>query len=144
MDKQFEEGNVSPTSQQTDATLIALIKEMQQQLVSLEQKLDDLIQQSSERSYQEKSFPKPFRPYGQSHRPEGRREGGPPRDRSFPPGRRFDRPQGEGRPGGRFERPQGEGRRDSGPREGNFPPGRRFDRPQGGGNRGFGPRRKKF
>ncbi|MFA6600653.1 MAG: hypothetical protein WC352_07860 [Candidatus Omnitrophota bacterium] len=55
-----------------DASLLALVKKIQQHLVFLERKIDTLIQQSGQRpAPREDRFTKPRRPFGH-HRPDGR------------------------------------------------------------------------
>ncbi len=106
MNDDFEQ---NAPAEETD--VLSLLKKMQQQLVFIEKKLDNLMHQSGDRpSYNrdhrggERRFPKPFRPFDPNRRPdEGRRDSGP-RDRGFGHGgggggRHFDRPGREHRGG---------------------------------------------
>ena len=87
---------------QTEPEVLALIRKMQQQLAFLEKKIDILIKQSSEKSFerpfQKRSFSRPFRPGGFSHshpRNQGERSNGPgEKDFAQSQRRPFDRPQG--------------------------------------------------
>ncbi|MCR4336372.1 MAG: hypothetical protein NUV91_01000 [Candidatus Omnitrophica bacterium] len=86
--------NSSGASGQVNADVLTLIKKMQDQLSSLERKIDTLLKQSQEKPFREKSFSKPpFRSYGPPRRD---REGQDyrPREKSF--GR--ERPSFEKRP----------------------------------------------
>ena len=87
--------DTSPTPQQVDLDVYAVLKRIQQQLAFLEKKVDTLIRQSSEKPSQERHFSKPFRSPGNfshSHRPD---RGERPREKSFTPGRPFDKPEGQ-------------------------------------------------
>jgi hypothetical protein len=142
MTEQLDSDN-SLTPQQHDADVLILIKKMQQQLASLEKKIDTLIGQSQEKPSGEKHFSKPFTPFDRPFRPgrfhdkRGRDEG--PRERSFHSGSRFEkRNEGEGRGFGGPKRDYG------GERENSFSHDRPFKKEFGGKKRGFAPRKKPF
>jgi len=121
------ERDTNPVQSPGEPNVLALLKRIEYRLDALEQKVDTLIHQASERPFKERHFKKPFRPYGNSHRPaDGNRDFNPRGERSFPPKRHFDKPQGENRGYG----PRRDENRGFGPRSGE--------------HRGFGPRRKKF
>jgi hypothetical protein len=61
---------------QAEPDMMTLIKKMQQQLVNLERKIDLLIHKPQERSFQGKSFSKPFRPSYSSSRYYGKGDQG--------------------------------------------------------------------
>lgn len=60
MKKNFKSKSYSEPSQ-AEPDIAVLIHRMQQQLVSLENKIDTLISQSSEKPFERKHFSKPFR-----------------------------------------------------------------------------------
>ncbi len=69
--------------QQTETDMPSLINKMQEQLVSLENKLDTLISRSPERHSEEKRFSKPFQRFDRPNRyGQGRRDSRP-EERSF-------------------------------------------------------------
>lgn len=74
----------SETPQQEPDTL-SLLKKMQQQLVFLEKKVDQLLAQSSERSFKggPRPFSKPFRHGGNHHRERNFSQGQGQGNRSF-------------------------------------------------------------
>lgn len=77
--------------------LAALVKKMQQQLESLEKKVDILINQSQARPYSEKRFSKPFRSFDQSHRRPDRERDNTFGERGYRPRRHFDKRNEESR-----------------------------------------------
>jgi hypothetical protein len=101
-----EETNSTPSEEerdQPDADLVSMLENMQQQLHSLEKKMDLLISRSQERPFDERSrspqartfgrrpFSKPFRPNDHTHRHDkGEREHGS-RDRESSPGHFYER-----------------------------------------------------
>lgn len=100
MSEQFRH-DASAVGPQADPDVAALIKQIQQQLVFLEKKIDTLINQSQERPFKEKHFPKPFskpfrpfgrRPFGHSHRRGKGEQGHSLREGDFNQGRPFARP----------------------------------------------------
>lgn len=115
MNEQSTENNVPPVlPQQEPADVMTILKNMQQQLVFLERKVDTLLNQSSERpSFGKSHFSKPDRPFGNFNRHKRPYDPNRPKEGNFRQG-------GEQRP---FDGPRGGG----------------ADRPQG-----FGPRKKKF
>ncbi len=133
---------------QEDADVMSMLKKMQQQLNYLEKKIDMLIGQSPERSFQdrEKRFSKPFRPSfgGGSHHGKRDFHRGPRRE-----GFSHDRPREGGFSHGRSR--EGGFSKDR-PREGGFSSDRPrssgqdrpFDRKPGAGSRGFGHGDKPF
>jgi hypothetical protein len=97
-----EETNADPSAvpDQPDTDLVFLLQAMQRQLLQLEQKVDLLINRSQEkfkerplhsRSFERKSFSKPFRSHDPSpYRDNRERERGP-RDRDSVPGHFYER-----------------------------------------------------
>ena len=143
MTDEFEEEDVSSeeVAPQAEPDVLSLLKKMQQQLTYLEKKVDLILNQSSEKSFPEKRFSKPFRSGGHGGPRHGGGHGEGRRDFA-PRDRNFSRPDNRSGGGG-FSRD----RQDRGPRDGNFSGGNRpFDRPREGGNRGggFEPRKKPF
>jgi hypothetical protein len=122
--KMNEEPSINPSAvpDQSDADIVPLLKRMQQQLSSLEKKIDTLINQSQEKPFREKSFPnRPFR------------------GRSFSkPLRSFDQSQRNGK----GEREYGP--REHGSRERDAAQGRFYERRQRDKNRGSDPKKKPF
>ena len=55
---------------QTETDIAGLINKLQQQVVSLEKKIDTLVAQSSERSSERKHFAKPFKRFERNNRYE--------------------------------------------------------------------------
>ncbi len=118
MSEQFSQ-NPSAFSSQANTDVVALIKKMQQQLDSLERKIDTLVrQQSQERPFREKRFSKPFRPFGNSQHHGKREHDHSPRERGFEQGQNSSRPSN-------FSSRDGERR-------------------QGNQHRGYGPKKKSF
>ena len=84
------------TQPREESEVVMLIKQVQQQMVYLEKKLDLLLAQAPQKSFKESSFPRPRRSFGNSfHHEKGRPQhsrhgaGGFSHDRST-----YDRPQG--------------------------------------------------
>jgi hypothetical protein len=134
-------GDNSSASQQAETDVLILIKKMQQQLVSLEKKIDALIGQSQEKPFREKSFSKPFRsfdrPYRPSHHYDKRGQGDGPRERSFRPGY-----HSEGRPGEERREFRGPRKEYDGERERSSGADHSFKK--FGGKKSFDPRKKPF
>ncbi|HOD12997.1 MAG TPA: hypothetical protein PLO93_00895 [Candidatus Omnitrophota bacterium] len=138
--------DTNTTETQTD--VIVLIKNMQQQLIYLEKKIDALIGQlqqrpSEDRPYREKRFERSFRSFDRSrsqghYRGRGDQERDP-RDRSFRPGRHFGKRDSEERQD--FGRPRED--RDRG-FDGVSGQERPFKKSFGGGKKEFNPRKKSF
>lgn len=98
--------DILDVSTQSNSDISSLLKKMQQQLDALEKKIDTLMARPLEKSFGEKRFSKPFRPYDRSTR------------------------QGQGsRDYGSRERSYGSGERSYGSRERSYGPGRTFDKP---------------
>ena len=94
MSEQFKHNDfLSPAPDEQD--VVALIKKMQQQLVSLEKKIDILIDQSSRRPFSEKHFSKPSRPFGRPHRPFDGTHGDASGEKRFDRGRNFEKRHSE-------------------------------------------------
>ena len=151
----------SPVIEQVEESkpdLAVIIGQMQQQLVSLEKKIDALINKPAERHSEEQRFSKPFRSFGNSFRNDRGRQDSNPRERTFfkdvcaecntecevpfkPSG---DRPVyckdcfSKRKSSDSSFAP----RRDSAPMGRNFPPKRHFDKPQGEDSRGDDRKRK--
>jgi hypothetical protein len=83
MSEQFQHhDSISPASAEQDVA--AVIKKIQQQLASLEKKIDILINQSSSRPSGERHFSKPFRPFGRPNRSfDGEHRGFDPTKKPF-------------------------------------------------------------
>lgn len=82
MKKSSKQESVS-VPEQAEPDIAALINKMQQQLTSLEKKIDGLISRPSERPFEEKRYSKPFQRFDNSNRHgRGGQEGGY-RERSF-------------------------------------------------------------
>ncbi len=65
-----------------DQDVVTLLKKMQYQLNSLEEKVDSLLQQSKRSTFRDKHFSKPYKEYDKTRRPkdrkfEGKKEGAP-------------------------------------------------------------------
>lgn len=133
----------------------ALINKMQEQLASLENKIDTLISRTSERPSEEKHFSKPFQRFDRPNRyGQGRRDNRPG-DRSFTKAICADckkecevpfKPSG-GRPvycrecfSKRNEGSSFKGQYDNKAKEGDFSPERHFDKKQSSEKRRFGKR----
>jgi hypothetical protein len=91
-----------------ESDVMALLQRMQQQLTFLEKKLDTLLQQSQQSQSKpfarpERTFSKPFRPYGGPHPSGGHGHGRPtygdrPRQGSFAPKKKPYFNQGKNQP----------------------------------------------
>lgn len=84
-----EDSSVQPQEEQD---VVALVKSLQQKIISLEKKVDILLNRSSQRINESKSFSRPFRPrsFGRPERPGMAQQGERSRERNFSAGR-FDR-----------------------------------------------------
>jgi len=82
-----------PAPAEQDA--VVLIKKMQQQLISLEKKIDILVNRSLGKPFSEKHFSKPFRSFSQHHRSSDREHGNTFGEKSFDRGRHFEKRHGE-------------------------------------------------
>jgi hypothetical protein len=102
-----EESSINPSAvpDESDADVVSLLKRMQQQLLSLERKIDLFISQSQERPSGGKAFPdrpfrkrpfsKPFRSFDHSQRQgKGEREHSP-RERGSAQGHFYEHRPGE-------------------------------------------------
>ncbi|MFH1202071.1 MAG: CxxC-x17-CxxC domain-containing protein [Candidatus Omnitrophota bacterium] len=156
MKKHFKHDSPS-VPPQVEPDVVALINAMQQQLVSLEGKIDTLVSQSSERPFEKKHFSKPSRPFDRSYRHGKGRQDNSYRERNFtqaicadckkecevPFKPSADRPVycrecfSKRNEGGSFK-----GKYDNRPREGDFAQGRHFYKQLGGGNRRSGKSKK--
>jgi hypothetical protein len=98
MTEQFKNDNPL-TPSQAESDVFVLIKKIQQQLDSLERKIDTLTRQSYEKPFREKNFSKPFRSSGRPYRPgqypDKREQREDSRERNFRPGRHFEKHQGD-------------------------------------------------
>ncbi len=102
-----EEKNDNPSVPDPDTDLVSLLQAMQQQLLQLEKKVDFLISRSQEksrerpphaRSFDGRSFSRPFRSHDHSHYHDKREQGHSPRDRNSVSGHFYERrPQEKGR-----------------------------------------------
>jgi hypothetical protein len=113
-----EESSINPSAapDETDTDVVSLLKRMQQQLLSLERKIDLLITNSRERSSGETPIDRPFR-----KRPFSK------------PFRSFDQPRRHSK-GGHADRP----------RERNSAQGHFYEHRPHEKNRGSGPRKNPF
>ncbi|MFH1238747.1 MAG: CxxC-x17-CxxC domain-containing protein [bacterium] len=127
--------------------MAVLIDKIQQQLVILEKKLDILIRQSSERSFEEKHYAKPFQRFDRPRRQDRGNRDNSYRERSFNKAICADcnkecnlpfKPTGD-RPvyckecfAKRNPGNSSKGKYDNAPRERDFSGERHFDRQQGG------------
>ncbi|MBL7131411.1 MAG: hypothetical protein ISS45_08445 [Candidatus Omnitrophica bacterium] len=95
----------SPSPPQQEQQVLDLVRRLQQQIISLEKKVDTLLSRPAQRANEGNTFSKPFRSYGHSQyqgRPRHRDSSG---ERDFSAGR-FDRQRGEGNRGpGQREKP---------------------------------------
>ena len=139
MSEQFE--HKDPLSPESDEQgVAALISKMQKQLVSLERKIDLLINQSSGRPSVGARFSRPFRSFDRPHRPSDRRDdnagGG---ERGFDRGRHFKKHYSEENRGFAYKKKDyGESR------ESNFGQDRNVARRNDGQNQGFEQKKKPF
>jgi len=120
-----EETNADPSAvpDQPDTDLVFLLQAMQQQLLQLEKKVDLLISRSQEksgerppyaRSFEGKSFSKPFRSYDSSHYSDKRDRERSPRDRDSVFGHFYERrPQKQSRRSNPGKKPYAFKRKDS-------------------------------
>lgn len=97
----------------SELDVMALLKKMQEQIISLERKVDTLVNKSQERPFnQERSFSKPFHPYGSGPRHNKGRNDHAPR-KEFGPKKEFS----QGRP---FEKRSGSDNRGFSPKKKQF------------------------
>ncbi len=130
---------------QEEQDVVALVKSLQQKIISLEKKVDILLNRSSQRINESKSFSRPFRPrpFGRPERPGMARQGERSRDRNFSAGR-FDKKRGgEGKGLDGYSERSGMARHGERSREGNFSAGR-FDRKRDGEGKRSEQREKPF
>ena len=102
-----EEKNVSPSLPDPDTDPVSLLQAMQRQLLQLEKKVDLLISRSQEkskerpphaRSFERRSFSKPFRSNDYSHYHDKKERDRSPRDSDSVPGHFYERrPREKGR-----------------------------------------------
>ncbi|MBL7196998.1 MAG: hypothetical protein ISS47_02750 [Candidatus Omnitrophica bacterium] len=112
---------------QQEQQVLALVKRLQQQIISLEKKVDILLSRSAQRTNEANDFSKPFRSFGHSQRQGKARRRDHSGERDFSAGR-LDRQRGEENRGGLEQREK---------------PFYRFDKRQGGSRRP-GQRNKPF
>lgn len=128
--------SLSPVPDQQDTT--ALLKKIQQQLVSLEKKIDILVNQSLDRPFREKRYPGSHRPFNRHHR-FNREHDNTSTERNSYPGRHFEkRHSEEGHGFGYKKKAYG----DSG--ESGFSKEHHFKRHNEDEKRGFDQRKKPF
>lgn len=153
--KKYFKHNSSSVSPQIEPDVAVLISKIQQQLVSLEKKIDTLISQSSERPFEGKHFSKPLRVFDRSYRQDKGKQDNSFREKNFvkaicaeckkeckvPFKPRGDRPVYCREC---YSKRNVKGKHDNRSREGSFAQGRHFDKQQGGKNRGSGQRKKQF
>ena len=93
MSEQFQRNDSIPAAP-AEQDVVAVIKKIQQQLVSLEKKIDILINQSSGRPSGERHFSKPFRSFDRPHRSFDGGHGNTSGGRSFDGERHFEKRHG--------------------------------------------------
>jgi hypothetical protein len=103
----LEEQKVDPSVPIPDTDLVFLLQAMQQQLLQLEKKVDLLISRPQEkfrerpphvRSFERRSYSKPFRSHDYSHYHDKKERENSPGDRDSVPGHFYERrPQEKGR-----------------------------------------------
>ena len=159
MEKHFKHKSSSISSRnESDSDVVALINEMQQQLVFLEKKIDILISQSSQRPFEAKHFSKPLRSFDHSSRYGKGKQGNSFGERNFakaicaeckkecevPFNPSGDRPvycrECFPRRGGPVKGKRDENRS----KEGNSVKGRYFDKPYADGKRRASQKKKQF
>lgn len=150
----------SSIEKQVEPDVAILIKEMQQQLVSLERKIDALSSNSSEKPFPKKHFSDSFRSFDRSHHGHRKgRQGDSFRERSFTQAVCAEcnkecevpfKPSGD-RPvycsecfSKRNQNNSFGMNRNNGPREGHFSREHGFDKSRDEGNRGGASRKKPF
>lgn len=138
MSEQFKHNDsLSPAPDEQD--VVALIKKMQKQLVCLETKIDLLINQSSDRTFSGKHFPKPFRSFGRSHHHSDRATGDAAGEKRFDRGSHFKKHHSEENRGfGYKKKSYGDSR------ESDFGQARHFARRNDGQKEGFDQKKKPF
>jgi len=93
MSEQFQHHDpILPAS--AEQNVAAVIKKIQQQLASLEKKIDILINQSSSRPSGERHFSKPFQSFGRPHRSFDGGHGNTSGGKSFDRERHFEKRHG--------------------------------------------------
>jgi hypothetical protein len=102
-----EESSINPSAvpDEPDTDVVSLLKRMQQQLLFLERKIDQLISQSqerpsrergpSDRPYGKRPYSKPFRSFDRPQRQGKGEHGHGPRDRDSVQGHFYERRPGE-------------------------------------------------
>ncbi|MBP7088461.1 MAG: hypothetical protein KBB01_04095 [Candidatus Omnitrophica bacterium] len=81
--KKGSKSKSSSVSKRFEPDITGIINTIQQQLVSLEKKIDTLISLSSERPSEERHFSKPFRHFDRNRHHDRRSQNDGPRERSF-------------------------------------------------------------
>ena len=119
--------------------MVALIKNMQQQLVFLEKKIDILISQSQSKPSSEKHFSKPFRSFSRPYRRSDREHDNTSGEKSFDRGRHFEKRYGEESRGFDHKKKAYDNSRES-----NFGKGQHFEKPDGEKTRGLDHKKKVY
>lgn len=143
--KKYFKDKSSSIPPQVEPNIAVLINKIQQQLISLEQKIDVLINQSSKRPFEGKHFPKPSQYFDHSYGYNKRKQDNNSRERNFTKVICSDckkecevpfRPSGD-RPvycrdcfSKRKDDTSFKGKHDNRPREGNFVQRHHFDKHQ--------------
>ncbi len=115
MSEQFKHDDFLPQAHD-EQNVVALIKQLQKQLVFLEKKIDILIEKSAQRPSGDRPFSRPFRSFDRTPRPYDRARGDAP-------GRHFEK-RGDSREGN-FARRNDSPREGFDPRKKPFPYKRR-------------------
>ncbi len=138
MNEQSRHNEALPSASAEQGMLV-LMRNIQQQLVSLEKKIDILINQSLVRPSSEKPFSKPFRSFGRPYPHSNRAHVNVSGEKSFDRGRHFEKRPGEENRG--FDRKK-KGYDNS--RGSDFNQERHFEKRQDGEKRGFDQKKKPF
>jgi hypothetical protein len=138
MSEQSEENDFLPATEARQ-DVAALIKKMQEQLASLEKKIDILINQSQARPFGEKHFAKPFRSFGHPRRRFAKEQDNFSGEKRSYPGRHFEKR--DGRENREFDRKKKA--YDHSP-ESDFGQKRHFKKSYRGEKRGFDQKKKPF
>lgn len=138
MNEEFREENPSAPAQ-AEQDVVSLIKNMQQRLISLEKKLDILINQSQATSSKDKYFPKSNRPFDRSRSGFGRERDYGSAGKSFDRGRRFEKRPGEESGGFGYKKKSYDNSREGGPSREHH-----FEKRHGDENRGFNQKKRPF
>ena len=94
MSEHHEHNDFLPQAED-EQNVVVLVKKIQQQLISLEKKIDALISQSQAKPFREKRFSRPFRSFSHHHRRPDREYDNVSGEKKFHSGRHFEKRHGE-------------------------------------------------